>query len=401
MRPQLSLSRPTMTILALAWAVTLAVAQPEPPDGAASGPRRITISLANTPIAQAVRMLARMSDLKVVLGTGAGERTVTVSLQDVDAESALQAICEAAGLQWSERDGVFVLETKPGDVQVTVAPVRRIPAASWRPWDGRLPDELAALEFVPLRTKTVQGESKLTGTLSAIVDDLKSAGVDIGIDPSATVGLAETALELGWHGERNTVEHVLLRLAVAARTAAAGPRPGRFTVVRYVDPDLNTTDRLRVVPGDRLFDTFGVYEPFSRYLGAAAAPAMPGLADIPAPPDPAALGDLLREQHALIEAAPAPLQTKIDLDLTDVHLSEALEALEAKLGMPITLAEGVTADPTVSVHVQGAAILRVLCDILRPLGLTITYARGDDFHGVTVIPMLTTGPSVFEYAPAH
>jgi len=46
----------------------------------------------------------------------------------------------------------------------------------------------------------------------------------------------------------------------------------------------------------------------------------------------------------------------------------------------------VKADAQVSVHAQGAPIIQVLTDILRPLGLTITYARGEEFDGVTVVP---------------
>jgi len=38
------------------------------------------------------------------------------------------------------------------------------------------------------------------------------------------------------------------------------------------------------------------------------------------------------------------------------------------------------------VHAKAAPLIQVLTDILKPLGLTITYARGEEFSGVTVVP---------------
>ena len=379
-----------VTSLVLAWAAVLprgAQAQPETPP---HGGNVVTIDATDASVPELIRMLSRAADARIVLAADQGRR-VSVNLREAGLEEALNAICDAAGLRWELLGDIYVVEPGNVEVQVVDGPVLE----SWRTWDGRLPEEVAVLEFVPVRT-TVEGGSKLKGTLSAIVDDLKAAGMDIAIDPTATVGLAETVLEVGWHGDRNTVEHVLLRVAMAARAEEGGFTGPRFTVLQHADQDQHPTGRLRVVPGDRWTGPGGLYDHFGRYLGLRQP--------VVAPPDAfaavgwqgeAELNDLLLERDAALKAAPAPLQAKIDLDLVEVPLSGALEAIEARLGKPISLAEGVKADTKVTVRVREAPILRVLPGILRPLGLTISYARGDEFAGVTVVPLQPKSVDLF------
>jgi hypothetical protein len=334
----------------------------------------VSIDATDASVSEVVRMLARAADVKIVLAAMPDQK-VTLKLPNVQAEVAIQAICEAAGLWWMKRGDVYVIE--PGNVRVEVSRGPAKAESNWRAWNGDLPEQTATRRFEPQGTKKTEDGSRLAGTLNDVVSDLKAAGVDISVDPSATVGLVETPLELPWHGGPNTVETVLLRLALAA---ASGSPP--IAVLQWVDEEGHTTDRLRVVPSSRWPDALNEY---AQALGQATY-MRPRVTYGP-------MGDRNVQWYSssldpfmATEPPPAALQAKIDLDLTEAPLADALKAIEARLGKPISLAEGLKAETKVSVHAKEAPIIRVLTDILRPLGLAISYDRGEDFDGVTVIP---------------
>jgi len=336
----------------------------------------VTVEAADASVAEVVRMLSRAADVQIVFADMPDQK-VSVKLPNVSAEVAIQAICDAAGLRMTKRDGVFILE--PGNVQVQVSNAFSLSQRSWRGWRGRLSEEIATREFEPRRTKVENGWN-LVGTLGDVVEDLKAAGVDISIDPSATLGLVETEMSLPWRGGKNTVEHVLLRLALAVEDGCPD-----VILLQWTDEDLHVTDRLRVVPGNRWTGPLTFQNAYNAYGEVLGRIPRVSTYVLEAPGG---------ERSAYVEnpyavppgGVPAALQAKIDLDLADVPLSEALEAIEAKLEKPINLAEGVKADKKVSVHAKEAPIIRVLTDVLRPLGLAITYAEGDEFAGVTVVP---------------
>jgi hypothetical protein len=351
-------------------------AEPEPPEVVRGAGTYVTIDATDASVVELVRMLARATNAKIVLAADPAAR-LTVKLRGTTLKQALDTICALAGLQWTTRDGIIIVDQ--GKVRVEVSPGPAKLEGNWRTWGGQLSEEMAALEFVPVRMRSAEGEGRLRGTLGDVVGDLKAAGVDISVDPSATVGLVETALELPWHGGPNTVETVLLRLALAA-----GSGSPRIALLQWVDEEGHTTDRLRVVPSTRWPGALNEYvqaldqatymRPFVTYgpMGERNVQWYSSGCD----------------PFMATEPPPAALQAKIDLDLTEVPLSDALKAIEAKLGKPVNLAEGVKADTKVSVHAKEAPIIRVLTDILRPLNLSITYAGGDEFNGVTVVPSI-------------
>ena len=365
-----------LVVVALGCTQARTLADPKPPEVVPGEGALVSIEATDASVLELVRMLSRAADVKVVLAA-MPDKLVTVKLPAVSADVAVQAICDAAGLKLTKRDGIFVIG--PGNIRVEVSSAGPATQSTWRTWDGQLSEDTATRAFEPQRTNVKDG-SRLTGTLGDLVEDLKAAGADISVDPSATLGVLDSPLELPWHGGRNTVEAVLLRWALSARSGPLGT-----ALLQWLDEGGQATDRLRIVPGDRWTDLSSLGNAYTRY----------GLAFRQTPSLPLYVPEGGRLQFNLYSdnlyawppgEVPAPLQAKIDLDLTDVPLTEALKAIEAKLGKPVTLAEGVKADTKVSVHAEGAPIIQVLTDVLRPLGLTITYARGEEFSGVTVIP---------------
>jgi hypothetical protein len=344
----------------------------------------VSIEAQDASVAELVRMLSRAAGVQIVLAD-TPDRKISVKLPNMPAGAAIEAICDGAGLKWTKRDGVFVLE--PGNVRVEVSEGFSLSQSTWRRWDGRLSEEIATRDFEPRRTKVENGW-RLTGTLGGVVEDLRAAGVDISIDPSATLGLVDTELGLPWRGGKNTVEHVLLRLALAVRDGSPD-----VALLQWTDQEGKATDRLRVVPGNRWGDPATFSNAYGAYGEALRSTLYMS-------ESPATQSNMYVENPYAVPPGdvPAALQAKVDLELTDVPLSEALKAIEAKLGKPIGLAEGVKADKKVSVHAKDAPTIRVLTDVLGPLGLAITYAQGGEFDGVTVVPRsprLPAQPSLF------
>jgi hypothetical protein len=229
--------------------------------------------------------------------------------------------------------------------------------------------------------------------LGDIVADLAGSGLDIALDPSMVVGMAERALELGWHGDANTVEHVLLRLAVTASlTDPTGARLEPFVLLQWVEGDGQAMERWRVVPGARWYATQVGISPTEVRLdfGGLDARVAAIEREMAQPGGTGATGYAGTWRGWAVET-PEVLQKPIDLKVDDVPLTEALKALAAELGKPIGLAEGVSGDARVSMQAVHAPLHQVLRGILRPWGLTITYDHGEDFDGVTVVPVFPQG----------
>jgi hypothetical protein len=379
-------ARLLITTLALAWVPTLA--QEAPSEKPPARPDTLTVEAKDASVAELVRIMGRAVPIQVVLDEGAVGRKVTVNLPNVDPETALQAICEAAGLHWTRQGDIYVVGAAPRLFQVETSQPTVARPGAWRLWDGMLADETASEPFAPIRTKVENGT--LRGTLGDIVADLAGSGLDIALDPSMVVGMAERALELGWHGDANTVEHVLLRLAVTASLAdPTGARLEPFVLLQWVEGDGQAMERWRVVPGPRWYAAqAGIsHTEWSGDLDARVAATERGMAESGGH---SATGYAGTWRGWAVET-PEVLQKPIDLKVDDVPLTEALKALAAELGKPIGLAEGVSGDARVSMQAVHAPLHQVLRGILRPWGLTITYGRGDDFDGITVVPVFPQG----------
>ena len=65
------------------------------------------LELKETRVSDALRFLAELADLNVVVTPAAGERTVSLFLRDVPARRALEAICKVSGLWYREDGGIL------------------------------------------------------------------------------------------------------------------------------------------------------------------------------------------------------------------------------------------------------------------------------------------------------
>jgi type IV pilus assembly protein PilQ len=81
-----------------------------PPDSVSMSPRPITMELVNTSIRDALRMVARQSDMSLVL-SDLVEGTVSLELNDATTDEALSAIMRIGGLSHSVEGDVYIVST--------------------------------------------------------------------------------------------------------------------------------------------------------------------------------------------------------------------------------------------------------------------------------------------------
>jgi hypothetical protein len=110
--------------VALAAAQTaLAKAQADLAEVQASAAARVTLSLAGADIKTALSKLFDGTGRSYVLDSTVAEGIpITVTLNDVEFYKALAAVCEAAGLQYHQSDGVWVITKRAG--MATIGGVR-------------------------------------------------------------------------------------------------------------------------------------------------------------------------------------------------------------------------------------------------------------------------------------
>jgi hypothetical protein len=387
--------------------------------------QRVTIHATEAKATEVLRMIGNASDVKIVYSTKRSP-SVTLDVTEVPVDQAIRAVTDAAGLVVRRQGDVYIVERVDDLADITLVPGEAVdvgwevnPEAleqatmayrlgldhagavaaaygalegqqgNWEAWRGDLPDDVARAAFEPTETATSEDGTRLQGTLSAMVEDLKAGGVDITLDPTLTVGHIQEQIGIPWY-EGATVDHVALCLAVAT----AADRTG-VSIVRHKGEEGEAADRLRVVPANRwgvgagnvvtwtrpnvVFDQFGNRKvqwvlPQQEFTIRGDVPI---LGELPV------LGELFQAQANV----PEPLQKRIDLELKDVPLEQALEAISEELGHPITLEEGIKRDTNVTVSLKQAPIHQVLQTVLLQLGLMAKYEKGEDFDGVTVVPL--------------
>jgi type II secretory pathway component GspD/PulD (secretin) len=99
----------------------------------------VTIEANDASLSELIRMLSRAAEVKIVLGDEI-DRQVTVNLPNVDVETALEVIVEAAGAYWTKTaDGIYkVTATRPDPVTTPPAAVGGPPPGT-SPTDGHTP----------------------------------------------------------------------------------------------------------------------------------------------------------------------------------------------------------------------------------------------------------------------
>ncbi len=409
-------------------------------DGAESPPEpppTINLHATGADVAELVELLSRATGTRIVV-RAAGSAPVTLSVEDVSIDGALDAVTGAAGLDWTRQGDIIVIRERPADARLEyrvlddnalALTVREGPAIvpippqagfaltdlverdpSWTAWRGDLAEELGAEPFIPISCTVDDGRLRLKGSLSGVVEDLTAAGLDISLDPGLTVGTADTAVDLPWT-EESTVEQVALRLCVVLSAGDVG-----VSMVQHKDDEGNLTDRLRIVPANRWGEMFGRMPPPVPPVAAGALRLVEPFIGV----DQIDLGRIVLDNatRAYVDAAgalrvdplgavafeplvenadiPEPMQKRIDLDLKDATLTDALDAIAAELGHPIELADGVNRETTVTVSLKQAPIHQALQTIVLQLGLIPKYERGEAFDGVIVVPLTvfygTEGP---------
>jgi type IV pilus assembly protein PilQ len=123
---------------------------------------KLSISLEDSDVREALKVFSQAANIDILASKNVGG-TVTASLRDVDAETALSAILKTAGLVWRHEDGIVYVGT-PADFEAMDQTQDRILMRVYRP------NYIKAADLMTLITPMLSEHGKATVSAAAQVD---------------------------------------------------------------------------------------------------------------------------------------------------------------------------------------------------------------------------------------
>ncbi len=197
-----------VTALVAALIAATAIAQQQAPGNPMQQP--VDIEAEDVDVVEALRVLSQLTGANIIIGEGVqGQRLPLVKLQGVTVETALQMLCEAAGLYWYRDGDVFVVSAKPPAEAKPEQPAQR----------GATPAPVRPSMGVPAQPKPEGGGAALPPALSGPGPAVRSGQKSEVIPPPPVAGESRVDTRQQRRGERETVELIPLKYADAAEIA--------------------------------------------------------------------------------------------------------------------------------------------------------------------------------------
>ncbi|HZL89966.1 MAG TPA: hypothetical protein VFB96_16480 [Pirellulaceae bacterium] len=137
---------------------------------------KLSISLENADVREALKVFSQAANIDILASKNVGG-TVTASLRDVDAETALSAILKTAGLIWRHENGIVYVGT-PADFEAMDQTQDRVLMRVYRPNYIKAADLMALI--APMLSESGKATVSAASQVDIPSDQTKTGGNDFG-----------------------------------------------------------------------------------------------------------------------------------------------------------------------------------------------------------------------------
>lgn len=345
-----------------------------------------SISLEDCPLPDAIATLAGAADAKIVFPGPPRLPNERVSLHLKDA--TLADALEALGLDWEMRGDVFIVKGLKGATVATSPVWAPIPATlklpeGWLVWSGSLPLTIAEGRFVPTAMEVSEDDSRLSGTLTDLVADLKQAGLTISLDPGVAVATREASIDIARPPAGATVEQALFRGIVSA-----GANGAEAIVIQRQDEADAPVPTLRIVSRQQVAGDGGYA--IGGPLGLPLVLFDEGGRRLVHYPRGSGLIELSDGTRLPVELS----SDTVSIQTKSAPLHDLVKMLSQVTGIAMTLADDVDSRAAVTLSLQGMPVSSTLAALLSQADLHIEIERDDagEFKGFLIRPKATPDP---------